>query len=251
MSLDNMVLAAIIASFFVLLGIEAMRPSQRAMPQVPGWRLIGIAGFALSLTVMTLSPLIILPWFAGVSLFDLSGWGNWAALPAIMLTSLILYWTHRIQHRFDLFWRLGGHQLHHSVARIDVASAYIFHPIDAFIQTVGSVLAAILLGLSPMAGALAGVIYFWIGMYQHLNVNTPRWTGLLIQRPEAHMFHHQYNVHARNFGDLPVWDMLFGTYHNPPRADDIRVGFEPERARRWLAMALFVDVNRGEARERI
>ena len=224
MSLDNIVIAAIIASFFVLLGIEAIRPSRREMPQVTGWRLIGIVGFALSLSVMAFSPLIILPWFAGVSPLDLSGWGNWAALPAIMLTSFILYWTHRIQHRFDLLWRLGGHQLHHSVVRIDVSSAYIFHPIDVFVQTAASLFAAVVLGLTPMAGALAGVIYFWIGTYQHLNVDTPRWTGRLIQRPEAHMFHHQFNVHARNFGDLPVWDMLFGTYHNPPRADDIRVG---------------------------
>ena len=65
------------------------------------------------------------------------------------------------------------------------------------------------------------------------------------------MLHHEFDVHARNFGDMPVWDMLFGTYVNPARADDVRVGFEQGRARRWLAMMAFVDVNQAQGRERL
>ena len=36
-----------------------------------------------------------------------------------------------------------------------------------------------------------------------------------IQRPESHSYHHERGVHARNYGDLPVFDMIFGTFHNP------------------------------------
>jgi sterol desaturase/sphingolipid hydroxylase (fatty acid hydroxylase superfamily) len=50
---------------------------------------------------------------------------------------------------------------------------------------------------------------------------------------------------------MPVWDMLFGTYANPARSDEVRVGFEPERMRRWLAMAAFVDVNHSKGREKL
>ena len=27
--------------------------------------------------------------------------------------------------------------------------------------------------------------------------------------------HHERGVHARNYGDLPLFDMIFGTFHNP------------------------------------
>ncbi|QGN53732.1 sterol desaturase family protein [Novosphingobium sp. Gsoil 351] len=250
MSLDTLVLVALVGSFFAFMAVEALVPARRAMPQIRYWRLIGIAGFAVSMAVNVLAPLAILPLFAGIHALDLSGWGGWAALPVIVLTTFFTYWSHRIQHRFDVLWRMG-HQLHHGVARIDIASAFIFHPVDVFIQVFWTLLASVLLGVSPVAGAIAGVLGAWIAFYQHWNIDTPRWTNWIIQRPEAHMLHHEYNVHARNFGDMPVWDMLFGTYVNPARADDIRVGFEPERMRRWLAMVAMIDVSSDLGRERL
>ena len=250
MSLDSLVLLAIVGMFFGFMAVELIVPARRAMPQVRFWRLIGMAGFALTLAVNVSAPLLILPWFAGISALDLSGWGAWAALPTVALTTFFTYWSHRVQHRFDLLWRMG-HQLHHGVARVDTASAFIFHPVDVFIQVFWTLLASILLGVNPIAGAVAGVALSWIALYLHWNIDTPRWTNWLIQRPEAHMLHHEYNVHARNFGDMPVWDMLFGTYANPARADDVRVGFEPERMRRWVAMLLMVDVSSDQGRERL
>jgi sterol desaturase/sphingolipid hydroxylase (fatty acid hydroxylase superfamily) len=248
--LDTVVLVSIVASFFVFMAIEAITPSKRDIPQVPHWRLVGLAGFVLTLAVFVLSPLAILPLMTPIHVLDLSRWGGWAAIPTVILTTFFTYWSHRVQHYFDVLWRMG-HQLHHSVARVDVASAFIFHPVDVIIQVFWSLLAAALLGIDPMAGALAGVIGVWISLYQHWNIDTPRWTNWIIQRPEAHMLHHEFDVHARNFGDMPVWDMLFGTYENPPRADQVRVGFEPGRARRWVAMMLMVDVNQQTGRERL
>ncbi len=52
-------------------------------------------------------------------------------------------------------------------------------------------------------------------MFQHTNVRTPQWLGYFVQRPESHSHHHERGVHARNYSDLPVFDMLFGTFHNP------------------------------------
>ena len=59
------------------------------------------------------------------------------------------------------------------------------------------------------------------------------------------MLHHERDVHARNFGDMPVWDRLFGTY-GEPTGEPVKLGFEPERSRRWLAMMFMVDVNKVE-----
>lgn len=57
------------------------------------------------------------------------------------------------------------------------------------------------------------------------------------------MLHHERDVHARNFGDMPLWDRLFGTY-GEPREGEVKLGFEPGRASRWLAMLAMIDVNR-------
>ena len=119
----------------------------------------------------------------------------------------------------------------------------IIHPFDVALQTSMTALATLALGVTVEAAAAAGVIGFAVAVAQHLNVRTPRWIGYLFQRPESHMLHHERNVHSRNFGDLPVWDMLFGTYCNPERAD-VEVGFEPGRSRRVLAMLVGIDVNR-------
>lgn len=249
MSLDEVVLAGLIVSFLGFMLIEALMPAKRAMPVIPRWRLIGVAGFIVSMFIFTATPLLILPLLGDLRLLDLTGWSGWGAIPVVMLTTFFTYWSHRIQHRFDLLWRLG-HQLHHGVARIDIASAFIFHPVDVFVQAFWTVMAGALLGVTPIAGAIAGVLGTWPALYQHWNVNTPRWTNWIFQRPEAHMLHHELGVHSRNFGDMPIWDMLFGTYANPVRADDVRVGFEEGRARRWLAMLAFVDVNRAQGRDR-
>jgi sterol desaturase/sphingolipid hydroxylase (fatty acid hydroxylase superfamily) len=184
-----------------------------------------------------------------MAVLDLERWGGWAAVPTVILTTFLTYWSHRIQHRFDLLWWLG-HQLHHGVARVDIASAMIFHPIDVAVQVVMTLFAAGLLGVTPEAAGIAGLLGFGIALYQHWNVRTPAWTGWFIQRPEAHMYHHQRDVHARNFGDMPVWDRLFGTYAEPD-GGDVELGFEPERARRVLAMIACVDVNRAAGRIRL
>ena len=52
-------------------------------------------------------------------------------------------------------------------------------------------------------------------IFQHANVRTPRWLGYFVQRPESHSLHHERGVHRDNYSDLPVFDMLFGTFRNP------------------------------------
>ncbi|HEX4738573.1 MAG TPA: sterol desaturase family protein [Allosphingosinicella sp.] len=235
--------------FILFMGVEAFMPSGRSMPPVRHWRLIGFAALIVTLAVNALFPLLVIPYLPTMTLVDLGRWGLWAAVPTVVLTTFLTYWTHRIQHRFDLLWRMG-HQLHHGVARVDIASAMIFHPVDVIVQVMMTLVAAGLLNITPEAGAVAGVSGFLIALYQHWNVRTPAWTGWFIQRPEAHLLHHERDVHARNFGDMPVWDRLFGTYAEP-REGPVELGFAEGRGRRWLAMVAMVDVNRTEGRLRL
>jgi len=245
MDFDTAMLLAIPASFLLFLTIEAVAPSGRAMPDIRNWRLIGLACFAGTLVVYVGTPLLIVPLLPPMAIANLNGWGNWAAIPVWVLTTFLGYWAHRTMHYFDLLWR-AGHQLHHGVARVDISSAMIFHPVDSIVQGVlTGLIAAGLTNATPHAAAWAGLWGFAVALYQHWNVKTPAWTGWIIQRPEAHMLHHERDVHARNFGDMPIWDRVFGTYAEPV-GRDVLLGFETGRAARWLAMLAMVDVNKTE-----
>jgi sterol desaturase/sphingolipid hydroxylase (fatty acid hydroxylase superfamily) len=126
---------------------------------------------------------------------------------------------------------------------MDMSGAALFHPFEtiAFLL-IGALTTTLILGLDPVAAALTGCIAAFYGYFQHMNIRTPRWLGYVIQRPEAHCIHHQRDVHAYNYGDLPVWDMLFGTYRNP-RGFVGDVGFGKPATDRLGAMIGFVDVN--------
>ena len=55
-----------------------------------------------------------------------------------------------------------------------------------------------------------------------------------------HRVHHQRGHHAQNYG-IPLWDLLFGTWANPP----VRVeqcGFEPAKEARVFDMLRGRDV---------
>jgi len=249
MDFATLTLLALPVIFLAFMAFELVAPSGRDQPRVPWWRLIGIGSLAVTLAVFVVVPLIVVPWFPSRGVVDLSTWGLWGSLPVWVLTTFLTYWSHRIQHRFDILWRLG-HQLHHSVVRLDIASSMIFHPIDVTVQAVMGLAAAILLGVTAEAAAVGGVIGFAAGIYQHWDISTPRWTGWIVQRPEQHQYHHQLGVHARNFGDMPVWDRLFGTYAEPD-GSPVEYGFSDGRSRRVLAMIACVDVNRATERLRL
>jgi sterol desaturase/sphingolipid hydroxylase (fatty acid hydroxylase superfamily) len=149
---------------------------------------------------------------------------------------------HRAYHRYPFLWR-WVHQLHHSPERLDISGAVYFTPIEVVNNVALSfVVMVFVLGLDPVAAAITGYIAAFYGLFQHLNVKTPQWLGYLIQRPESHGVHHRRGFHAYNYSDFPLWDMLWGTFRNPP-AFHGEVGFEGEAARRMGAMLIGRDVN--------
>jgi sterol desaturase/sphingolipid hydroxylase (fatty acid hydroxylase superfamily) len=79
-------------------------------------------------------------------------------------------------------------------------------------------------GIGAEAAIAINLVATFMGLFQHANIKTPHWLGYLIQRPESHSAHHERGVHARNYGDLPLFDIIFGTFHNP-REFDGQVGF--------------------------
>ncbi|MFB9267089.1 sterol desaturase family protein [Bradyrhizobium erythrophlei] len=230
-------------TYLIMLGIETLFPARR-FPAVPYWHLKGLVFLIVQGLLAALTPLLIPePWLAQHRLMDLDSLGViGGAILGYAVVSLISYAWHRSAHTFPLMWRLV-HQIHHSPQRVDMSGAALFHPLEtlAFL-TISTVTTTLVLGLDPVAAALTGYIAAFYGYFQHMNIRTPQWLGYLIQRPEAHCIHHQRDVHAYNYGDLPIWDMLFGTFRNPASFEG-EAGFDRPASDRLVAMLGFVDVN--------
>jgi sterol desaturase/sphingolipid hydroxylase (fatty acid hydroxylase superfamily) len=99
----------------------------------------------------------------------------------------------------------------------------------------------LVVGLSPKAASLAVLLTGLAELVYHWNVRTPHWLGYIFQRPESHCVHHQEGLHSFNYADLPLWDMLFGTFRNP-KEWQARCGFGPLE-HRLPEMLIGVDIN--------
>ena len=178
------------------------------------------------------------------TLFDLSAMNVFAALGiTILVYEFFHYWYHRAAHRFNWLW-LGAHQTHHSTESHDAFGANYTSPLDFVIFGSLPILVAVpLLGVSPLAGAMFGAWITFNAMFQHANMRTPRWLGYIIERPESHSLHHATGVHKYNYSDLPLWDMVFGTFRNPRYFAD-EVGFYQGASARVPEMFAFKDVSK-------
>ncbi len=234
---------AVPVTYFVLLATEKLRPA-RTFPPREGWQWIGIGFLVLLATFGTVVPLL-LPgeWLAANRWMDGSGLGiaGGVAVGYFVLSGVMYAW-HRTAHSVGFLWR-GFHQVHHGPQRVDIPGSVIFHPTEMVVQVLLQLfVTVVVLGLDPVAAALVGYVAAFYGMFQHWNVRTPKWLGYVIQRPESHCVHHRRGVHSFNYGDLPFWDILLGTFRNP--RDFIgECGFEDGAERRLGAMLAFADVN--------
>lgn len=211
------------------------------------WRLRAIA---VTLASLMLSIAVAMIWKALIgdhSVFELQSLGiAGGALVGILVSELVYYWYHRTVHRSNRLFR-WVHQMHHSAESMDAFSAYYLHPLDVLgFSTVGSLVFFPLLGLSLEAGAIASAFVTFNSTFQHANVRTPRWLGYIVQRPESHCVHHERGHHACNYSDLPLLDMLFGTFRNPPSWNG-KVGYHDGASTRIGEMLVGRDVTRPRA----
>ncbi len=244
MKLEDLIGPAIAALFLLGWTLESFMPRE-LQPRIAYWRATGCVFFVMNAAINIGLPLALpVEWIAQHSLLPglrLGIGGGFAA--GFLAWGFVYYWLHRAEHRFDFLWRLL-HQLHHSPRRVDVSGFAYGHPFDIAASGLLSIaLLAGVLGLHPDAAALVGLYSASVALVQHLNLRTPGWLEWFMQRPEAHVRHHEYGQHAGNYADWPLWDKLFGTYRAPaPQA--LRHGFDAVAAARIDAMLLGRDVNR-------
>lgn len=214
-----------------------------------GWRLrafvVSVGVFFLSLKVGELWG----AWTGGWALLDGAVLGTvGGAVAGILVYEFFHYAYHRTAHRSDLLWR-AAHQMHHSAESLDAFGANYLHPGDVFFFTsIASITFVPLLGLTAEASAIANAFLAFNAAFQHADVKTPRWLGYIVQRPESHLLHHARGVHRYNYSDLPLWDIVFGTFRNPATCD-AEVGFYNGASARVGEMLVGRDVTRPRDRE--
>lgn len=225
--------------------LERRRPAHR-LPRRRGWWTRVVSLNLVQLAVVLVAGLTWDRWLHGAGLFPGDRLPTWAgALVGYLVLTFVYYWWHRARHASPLLWRLF-HQVHHSPARIEVAMSFYKHPLEMLANgLLSSVVVYAVLGLDLPAAAAVTALCALAEFVYHANLSTPRWLGWFIQRPEMHRIHHARDHHRHNYADLPVWDWLFGTYHNPASADG-RCGFSPAREARFGAMLALQDVHARE-----
>ena len=205
----------VLGAYALLIAWEEIFPA-RKLPKVKYWRIKGLTFFFTFFFVASYLPLFTDSYLAEYQLIDLSSWGVLpSAILGFIVLELVQYAYHRMVHRFDFLWRYA-HQVHHSAERLDCYGALFHSPLDMIGFTlVGSVSFALIIGLPPHAITANIFVINFLAFFQHANINTPRWLGYIVQRPESHSLHHGRGNHRYNYADLPLIDMLFGTFQNP------------------------------------
>ena len=236
-------LSLIIAIGLILITLERIFPD-RVLPIVQGWWtrvvLINLMQFGIVLLGMFTWDV----WFKSHQWYVLEGLPDFIlGFLGYLVITFVFYWWHRARHDSYILWVLF-HQLHHSASRLETITSFYKHPLEIVLNSLlMGTLSYLVLGLNVEAVAWT-ILYSSIGEYiYHMNIKTPHWMGYFFQRPEMHKIHHKEGVHYNNFSDLPLWDILFGTYENPKEEQNDAYGFSKNREAMFINILNFKNVN--------
>ncbi len=232
---------AVLASYALLILWEEVFPA-RVLPKIKYWRLKGLMFFFTFFLIASYLPIVIDPYLAKFQLLDLSHLNVFVSSAiGFIVYELVMYAYHFTMHKYDFLWR-SFHQVHHSAERLDAYGSLFHSPLDMIGFTlVGSVSFALLIGLPPQTITILLFVINFLAFFQHANIKTPRWIGYIVQRPESHSIHHGKGIHKNNYVDLPLIDIIFGTFENPKNYQK-ETGFYIGASSRIKDMFLFKDV---------
>ncbi len=231
----------VLATGLIMMIVEVRSPG-RQWPNVAHWWSRAVAFNAVQAAMVWGAGVLWDGWMQRHALFSIASWGTvLSAIAGYVVLTFVYYWWHRARHEVPFLWR-WFHQLHHSPQRIEVITSFYKHPLEIGANAlISSAVMYLMLGLSPAGAAGATLLSGLAELFYHWNVRTPRWIGYIMQRPEMHCVHHEKGVHHCNYGDLPLWDILFGTFHNP-RTFDKECGFTDDAELRIPEMLAGRDV---------
>ena len=236
-----MIVPVIVFFIAVLMICYETKHHGRSWPKVRGWWFRAILLNGAQVGTVYLAGLTWDKWLLQHQSWSLHSFGNTSGgFIGYLAITFFFYWWHRIRHKSNFLWR-WIHQIHHSPKRLEIITAFYKHPFELIADSIlSSAILYPLLGLNPIAATYAVLLSALAELFYHWNVKTPYWVGFIFQRPESHCVHHQDGLHSYNYADLPLWDMMFGTFYNPKHWD-AKCGFG-EKEHRLKEMLLGVDV---------
>ena len=227
------VLIGFVVLALVFQALQLLRPAEKrlALLRRGFWTDLAYWGFTPLVTrtitrvsvVVAIVPVALLVYGRVDKELLLNGFGAVSRLPLwlqavsiLVLGDFIGYWMHRAFHGRHL-WRF--HAVHHSSVELDWLSSVRLHPVNDALMRIAGTLPVLCLGFAPVAVAGIAPVLTLMAILVHANLDWD-WGPLraVVASPRFHRWHHTDEANARdtNFaGLLPVWDVLFGTYHMP------------------------------------
>jgi sterol desaturase/sphingolipid hydroxylase (fatty acid hydroxylase superfamily) len=155
---------------------------------------------------------------------------------AFIALDLAVWFEHLMSHKIGLLWRI--HRMHHADTGFDLTTALRFHPLEIILSMVWKAVIIIALGAPAIAVLVFEIVLNGAAMFNHANIKLPlpfdRILRKIIVTPDMHRVHHSVVLGETNsnYGfNLSVWDHLFGTYIDQPKAghEQVKIGLEDWR----------------------
>ncbi|NCC38791.1 MAG: sterol desaturase family protein [Gammaproteobacteria bacterium] len=165
-----------------------------------------------------------------------------ALVLAVVALDFVVWLQHVMVHAIPALWRL--HRVHHADLDYDLTTGARFHPLEILLSMLIKFAAILVIGPSVVAVVIFEVVLNATAMFNHGNVRLPAWLDRRLRwvlvTPDMHRVHHSVEDDETNsnFGfNLSIWDRLFGTYRDQPRAGHLgmTIGIRDHREPREVA----------------
>jgi sterol desaturase/sphingolipid hydroxylase (fatty acid hydroxylase superfamily) len=162
-------------------------------------------------------------------------------LEAVLIVNVGAYFAHRLAHTVPFLWKF--HSVHHSSEELDWLAAARVHPLDQVFSRALVIVPLYVLGFTKEVFGAYLVLALFHGIFIHSNVRFKfKFLRGIITTPEYHHWHHSNHPEAfnKNFaGELPILDMLFGTYYLPKEKVAKTYGISEPMPKGYLAQLKF------------
>lgn len=153
----------------------------------------------------------------------------------LFLHDFWFYWSHRIEHKVPVLWAF--HRLHHSDELMNTSTWARDHFLQnswrAFFSvfTLGMIV-DLDLTEAGKAALYSNMFLAGLSLFYHSAVRARLpWLDRILVTPQVHRIHHSVDPehYNKNFADaLPIFDIVFGTYHRPGKEEFPATGLGPD-----------------------
>jgi sterol desaturase/sphingolipid hydroxylase (fatty acid hydroxylase superfamily) len=205
-----------------------------------------------ALLIVVLAEVIAFCHSKGVGLFNVAQLPFFVqvAVGLLILDLTAAYLSHRIMHRFDLFWRF--HRVHHLDEMVDVTTGLRQHPLETFLRFAFLIAGVIVLGTPLSVVVIYQTVSLTNALLEHANISmnskVDRILSTIFITPNFHKIHHSFDQSDadRNYGNIfSIWDTIFGTRKNVADIKKLSYGLDYKlQAKQTLTELIFLPFKR-------